>query len=74
MDLRELNLNIAQNRHPWKLSRAQFFRELLRRWVLPTDHVALGVAIGGVPFRSFWATLSFEICSTHILSLNALRR
>jgi hypothetical protein len=46
MDLRELNLNIAQNRHPWELSRAQFFRELVCKWVLPTDHVALDIGSG----------------------------
>ena len=46
MDLRELNVNITQNRHPWELSRAQFFRELVREWVPPTDHEALDIGSG----------------------------
>src|SRR5262245_39128804 len=46
MDLRELNVNITQNRHPWELSRAQFFRELVCKWVPPTDHEALDIGSG----------------------------
>ena len=53
-DLRELNVNIAQNRHHWELSRAQFFRELVHKRVPPTDHGALDIGSGGLGWRRGW--------------------
>ena len=46
MDLRELNTVGQHSRHPWELSRAQFFESLMNKWVSNSDHRALDIGSG----------------------------